>query len=343
MQPQSDNCLVSLVATCLDERDGIDAWWESVVSQTRAPDEIVVVDGGSSDGTVERLLELSRAAPARIFRAAGANIATGRNIAIGEARGELIAVTDVGTVLDRDWLEQLLRPFSEQPPADVSGGFFRPAGTQPFQRVLAAVITPALHEIHGEDFLPSSRSVALRKHWWKRVGGYPDWLPWCEDVVFDLDLRAAGARFAFCPTAVVSWHPPARPAAFLRQYHRYARGDGHAGLWPLRHAIRFGFYGVLASLILRRSVPSRAIAFSLLNAYLRRFVRRVHIVRPANSAPGMAAAYLAVPPIVVAGDAAKMAGYATGTVERIRAGGREGLAAGDRGREIPYMSAAEGE
>jgi cellulose synthase/poly-beta-1,6-N-acetylglucosamine synthase-like glycosyltransferase len=330
---------VSLVATCLDERGGIDAWWQSVVSQTRAPDEIVVVDGGSSDGTVERLLELSKEAPARVFRAAGANIAAGRNIAIREASGDLIAVTDVGTVLDRDWLEQLLRPFSEKPPADVSGGFFRPAGTRPFQRVLAAVITPALHEIHGEDFLPSSRSVALRKHWWKRVGGYPNWLPWCEDVVFDLDLRAAGARFAFCPAAVVSWHPPARPTAFWRQYHRYARGDGQAGLWPVRHVIRFGFYATLMALLARGTVPSRAVAYSLANAYLRRFIRRVHTVRPADSAPGMAAAYVTVPAIVVIGDVAKMAGYVRGSVERLRAGGREGLADGQRGGDVPYAPA----
>jgi cellulose synthase/poly-beta-1,6-N-acetylglucosamine synthase-like glycosyltransferase len=337
-QSNSPTSRVSLVATCLDERDQIEAWWQSVIAQTRPPDEIVIVDGGSTDGTVERLLALSEEAPAaRVFLAPGANIPAGRNIAIREARGELIAVTDVGTVLDQEWLERLLEPFSESPPADVSGGFFRPAGTRSFQRVLAAVITPALHEIRGEDFLPSSRSVALRKEWWERVGGYPQWLPWSEDVVFDLDLRAAGARFAFCPDAIVSWHPPARPTGFLRQYQRYARGDGRAGLWPDRHAIRFAFYVVLVRLLARGGTASRAIAFSLLNAYLRRFVRRVHHVRPADSAPGMAAAYLAVPAIVVGGDMAKLTGYAWGTLERLRARGRSGLA----GREIPYAPAGE--
>jgi cellulose synthase/poly-beta-1,6-N-acetylglucosamine synthase-like glycosyltransferase len=318
MQPRSDNAArVSLVATCLDEREGIDTWWASVMSQTRRPDEIVIVDGGSTDGTVERLLALSAKTEAKVFRAAGANIPTGRNLAIAEARGELIAVTDVGTVLDPEWLERLVEPFSADPPADVCAGFFRPAGSRPFQRVLAAVITPPLYEIHGESFLPSSRSVAFRKEWWERVGGYPDWLPWSEDVVFDLGLRAAGARFAFCPGAVVSWYPPARPAGFWRQYQRYARGDGRAGLWPARHAVRYGFYVLLGGLLARGGIASRAIAFSLLNAHMRRFVKRVHSVRPADSAPGMAAAYLAVPAIVVAGDVAKMTGYARGTLERL--------------------------
>lgn len=171
------------------------------------------------------------------------------------------------------------------------------------------------------------------------MGGYPDWLPWCEDVVFDLDLRAAGARFTFSPAAIVSWHPPARPAAFWRQYLRYARGDGQAGLWPVRHAIRLGFYAIVGTLLARGSLHSRALAFSLLNAYFRRFVRRIHSVRPAESAPGMAAAYLAVPAIVVVGDVAKMVGYARGTMERLRAGGRQGLVANNSGKVIPYSPA----
>ena len=338
MNTAPDTPVVSLVATCLDERAGIDDWWWSVLSQTRQPDEIVIVDGGSSDGTVERLCALSAETPATILRADGANIPTGRNIAIEEARGELIAVTDVGTVLDPDWLERLLEPFSAEQPADVSAGFFRPAGTGPFQRLLAAVITPALHEIQGDEFLPSSRSVAFRKGWWRRVGGYPHWLPWSEDIVFDLALRAAGARFAFSPGAVVSWHPPSRPAAFWRQYQRYARGDGRAALWPLRHALRYGFYSVLAGLLVRGGLLSRALAFSLVNAYLHRFFRRVQVVRPADSALGMAAAYLAVPAIVIGGDLAKMTGYAIGATERAFAGGVDNLA-GAQAASVPYRRA----
>ena len=51
---------VSLISTVKDAADHIDAFLTSVAGQTRPPDEVIVVDGGSTDGT----LELLRAADA---------------------------------------------------------------------------------------------------------------------------------------------------------------------------------------------------------------------------------------------------------------------------------------
>ena len=106
-------------------------------------------------------------------------------------------MTDAGTELERNWLERLVAPFAGGSQVGVAAGFFLPAGDTFFERSLATVITPQLPEIEPDKFLPSSRSVAFRKEWWQRVGGYPEWLEHCEDLVFDMDMRAAGAEFAF--------------------------------------------------------------------------------------------------------------------------------------------------
>jgi glycosyltransferase involved in cell wall biosynthesis len=46
---------VSLITTVKDAAEEIGPFLASLAAQTRVPDEVIVVDGGSSDGTVERL------------------------------------------------------------------------------------------------------------------------------------------------------------------------------------------------------------------------------------------------------------------------------------------------
>ena len=328
---------VSVVATCLNEAGSIGEWWASLRAQTLQPTEIVVVDGGSDDGTVEFLRQADPRI--RVLVAPGANVPQGRNIAIAAATCPLIAVSDAGTSLEPDWLERLIRPLREDARIDVSGGFFRPRGETFIQRLIATVITPRLGEIDPASYLPSSRSLALRREAWDRVGGYPDWLRWGEDVVFDLKLRDSGARFAFVPEAIVDWFPPATLRQFMRQYRLYARGDGQWGLWPLRHLLRYSFYAFLAGLVIAAGRRSRlwTLVVPVANAYLRRFYWRVRDERPFEGPDEMLAAYLLVAPIVAAGDAAKMVGYVQGRIDRHRAGGRDGLAA-----RTDAVSVAEG-
>src|SRR5438034_5674173 len=97
--------LVSVIVTVRNEAGAIDALLDSLRSQTRAPDEIVVVDGGSNDGTLELLQQAAqRWAALRVIEAPGANIARGRNLAIEAARGDVLLSTDAGVELPREWV-----------------------------------------------------------------------------------------------------------------------------------------------------------------------------------------------------------------------------------------------
>ena len=83
--------VVSLVCTVRDEADSIAALLDSMLAQSRRPDEIVVNDCMSRDETpaiVERYIAAGH--PIVLVRG-GFNIPSGRNNAIGHARGELIA------------------------------------------------------------------------------------------------------------------------------------------------------------------------------------------------------------------------------------------------------------
>ena len=309
----------SLIFTVLNEERAMAEFLQSIHALTEKPQEIVIVDGGSTDATVEIIRGWTPPEGVRVqlVVSEGANISSGRNQAIALASNPIIAVSDAGATLDTRWLESLVRPFSTE--ADVASGFFVSSGATFWERAIGAVITPALSEIDGETFLPSSRSVAFRKKAWSAAGGYPEWLDYCEDLLFDLQLKEDGAVFVFVPDAIASWN--ARPSlkAFAKQYYRYARGDGKSGLWRRRHLARYSAYALGLVLLAATWLTPWALAALIVGAgaYLAKFLRRVVRARTSLGAETPWVVLLA-PLIVVTGDVAKMVGYPAGLSWRSR-------------------------
>jgi fatty acid/phospholipid synthesis protein PlsX len=317
----SSMAVVSVIATVKNEVASIQELLDSLAAQSHPPDEVVIADGGSTDGTLERL-RAERRLPLRVIEAPGANIAQGRNRAIAAARGEIIAVTDAGVRLHPDWLRHLLRPFRERPETMVAAGFFLPDPRTPFEVAMAATVLPELRDIRPERFWPSSRSVAFRKSAWEAVGGYPEWLDYCEDLIFDFALYERFGPFAFVPEAVVYFRPRPTLRAFFLQYYRYARGDGKADLWRLRHAIRYGTYLGLVPLLAGLSLgvhPVFALGYLLGGAlYLRTPYRRLFRLWEGYPWEDRIRMLGWVPLIRVWGDIAKMCGYPVGVWWRWR-------------------------
>lgn len=311
---------VSLIATVLNEYGSIPGWLRGLRNQTRFPDECIIVDGGSTDGTLELLRAAELPFEMKILVRPGANISTGRNAAIAEASGDIIVATDAGTEALPDWLARLIEPLERETGVDISAGFFEANARTFWARALAAATLPDATEIEPDTFLPSSRSVAFLRSWFDQGFAYPEWLDYCEDVVLDLQLRRAGARQVFVPEARVRFEPRRGPGAFFRQYYRYARGDGKAGLFARRHAIRYTTYFGLALVIARRRPVELAVATILGCVYISPNVRRYHQwYREEARKPVKligAVALIALQRLI--GDIAKMIGYPAGLVWRVR-------------------------
>ncbi|HKZ83197.1 MAG TPA: glycosyltransferase [Anaerolineae bacterium] len=312
---------VSLIVTVKNEAGSIGALLDSIAAQTRPPDEVVVCDGGSTDATLEVLRGETRF-PVRVIERPGANISQGRNAAIEAASGDIIASTDAGVRLDPDWLRVLVAPFGREPQTRVVSGFFAPAPQTAFEVAMGAAVLPERRDIRPETFLPSSRSVAFRKEVWKEVGGYPEWLDYCEDLVFDFALQEKYHPFAFAPDAIVHFRPRRSLRAFFQQYYRYARGDGKASLWLRRHVIRYATYliGVPGIAALSAVISPWLLLLYLAGAaaYTRTPYRRLR-PRLRTMTPGDKLKAVALVPVIrVVGDVAKMIGYPVGVVWRLR-------------------------
>jgi len=312
---------VSLIVTVKNEAASIQGLLDSLVAQTRPPDEVVIADGGSTDNTLDIIKAYAARLPLRVLVVPDANIAQGRNAAIRAATGEIIACTDGGVRLAAPWLAEIVRPFAQDsPPPDVVSGFFQPDPQTIFEMAMGATVLPSLEEIKPAGFLPSSRSVAFTKVAWEWAGGYPEWLDYCEDLIFDFNLRRAGCRFAWAPQAIAYFRPRSSLSAFFRQYYRYARGDGKADLWRKRHAVRYATY-LLAPIVFILGFWYKPLWLLLLAGaavYLWPPYRRLWPMLAGRSLGDKLQAVLLVPVIRLVGDVAKMLSYPVGVWWRLR-------------------------
>ena len=317
--------MISLIATVLNEGDNIHQVFDSIKRQTRQPDEIVIVDGGSSDDTAAIIRGYQEKLPLRLLVDEGCNISQGRNRAIAAASGDIIAVTDAGVRLSDNWLEKITDPLLVDSSLNVVGGFFQADPRTPFEVALGAATLPLESEIDADTFLPSSRSIAFRKSAALSVGLYPEWLDFCEDLIFDLRLRLAAGRFAFEPAALVYFRPRPTLRKFFRQYYLYARGDGKANLWPKRHLMRYFTYLLLfpAIIVAGALINPSLWALGLVGAagYLFQPYRRLPTVVQCSGRSSLALwlyCIAAIPWIRIVGDLAKMLGYPLGWLWRLQ-------------------------
>jgi glycosyltransferase involved in cell wall biosynthesis len=320
---------VSVICTVFNERRSMERLLASLAEQTRRPDEIVICDGGSNDGTVEFIRAFAEsqanALPnLRVIVAPGANISRGRNLAIAASAGPIIASTDAGVRLSPRWLEQLLVPWERAAAGPLAvAGFFAPDVRGVFQTAMAATVLPLEDDIDPQRFLPSSRSVAFTKAAWSETGGYPEWLDYCEDLIFDFRINsltpAHSTAFAWAPQALVFFRPRERLRSFWVQYYRYARGDGKADLWRKRHAIRYVIYFVVLPALCGHALFGSFARWlgwlGLITGvvlYCRRPWQRLMTLGASLSPRQRVQAAVLIPVMRAVGDLAKMAGYPVG-------------------------------
>ena len=223
---------VSVIATVLNEAEDIDGLVSSLVRQTLAPAEIIVVDGGSTDGTWERLqadtvtypnLKAIRDQSCSLKESPGP-IARGRNVAIAAASSEVIACADAGCVYGPDWLARLTEPIRNGQAEYALGGSCLDADEQTTWDIASAPFFGIKLDPDQKTKSCTARSMAFRKDLWRRVGGFPE-TSLTEDSLFDQRVRAI-VQPAFPERAKAHYRPRHTLKTAIRDLGRYATLDG---------------------------------------------------------------------------------------------------------------------
>jgi glycosyltransferase involved in cell wall biosynthesis len=227
---------VSVASTVLNESDDIDSLVKSLMQQTLAPAEVIIVDGGSTDGTWERLEAARTKYPTLVpirdescsLQRSPGPIARGRNVAIAAASSDIVACADAGCIYRPDWLANLTAPIVAGAAQYSVGGSYIDSANSTVWDLASAPFFGVKLNADAATKSCTARSMAFRKELWQSVGGFPETVFLGEDTVFDSKVRKLVAP-AFPERAKASYQPRHTFRSALRQMVSYSVTDGVLG------------------------------------------------------------------------------------------------------------------
>lgn len=235
---------ISFVTTVVNEEKNIELLLESLYLQSKKPDEIIIVDGGSKDRTlkiIEDFVFKKRSKKflksLKIIKRKG-NRSIGRNEGTRRAKGEIVVLSDSGCILHKDYVKNIIIPF-ENPEVDVVAGYYKGKYKNIFEKSLVPYVLIMPDKINPINFLPSARAMAFRKTVWKKAGGFPEKFSDNEDYVFSKILKRENFKIYFKKNAFVYYLPRENIVKAIIMFFRFARGDTYAGI--LRPKVFFIF------------------------------------------------------------------------------------------------------
>jgi glycosyltransferase involved in cell wall biosynthesis len=232
--------IFSVVTTVLNEADTIVPLLDSLAEQTVKPGEIVIVDAGSSDGTVELVKSWQKVhpqIPIQLLIESGLNRSEGRNFGINNAFNDHIALTDAGCLAGKDWLGQFETTLAKDKDIVAVAGYYQSTGESDWQQVFGWYTGVMPDDFRADTFLPSARSLAITREGWRLAGRFPEDLTTCEDLVFAEALKKTG-KMKVNPQAIVYWEQEKNLITFGESISGYAQGSVEAGY--TRHMVKIG-------------------------------------------------------------------------------------------------------
>jgi len=176
---------VSAIIPLFNQRQFVRAAVESVLAQSSEPREVIIVDDGSTDGSLNTLGILKDQLV--VYRQRNKGPAAARNLGVSQARGEIIAFLDADDEWPPDKLQYQVRPFFQDSGIDVVLGQIR--------WLRGPVSSGGRSRPHGESFYGVQLGSGLfRKTVFDRVGRFDEKLRFSEDHDWFLRAREKGVE-----------------------------------------------------------------------------------------------------------------------------------------------------
>jgi len=179
------NTKVTVIVPTLNEIRSIGKCLSSIRNQTYKNIELLIADGGSTDGTIEMAGKYGRVV--HCGKTGGPGPA--RNIAARQAKGDIVAFTDADTGVPWDWIKRIVYNFSSDPRLVGVGGVLRPLDPRPLDRLMFKVNSDWFYRLtsaFGFHQL-ATPNCAYWKTDFLKIGGFDETLSMFEDT--DLSIR----------------------------------------------------------------------------------------------------------------------------------------------------------
>jgi len=211
---------VSVIVRCFNEALHLGTLLTSIANQTIRDVEVIIVDSGSTDGT----LEIAASHDARIFHIRPDEFTFGRSLNLGcaQALGEFLVLASAHVYpCERDWIERLIAPFSD-PLVALSYGRQVGHATSKFSECrLFGQQYPATSNLDQRiPFCNNANAAVRRSHWQEHP--YDESLTGLEDVAWGRRVLASGQRIAYVAEAAIVHIHDETPARVRHRYEREA-------------------------------------------------------------------------------------------------------------------------
>jgi rhamnosyltransferase len=210
------NC--SIVIRAYNEEKHIGRLLEGIRQQTIKDVEIVLVDSGSTDGTVR----IAESFAARILRIPSAEFTFGRSLNLGmqAARGEFIVIASAHVYpVYPDWLESLLRPFEDDRIALTYGKQRGPETAKFSEQQIYHQWYPDLGKPRQETAFCNNANAAIRKSLWE-MNPYDETLTGLEDLAWAKWAKEQGYAITYVAEAEIVHIHDETPQGVFNRYRR---------------------------------------------------------------------------------------------------------------------------
>lgn len=170
---------ISVVVPTLNEEDALPKCLSLVRPQLLANDELIVVDGGSTDGT----LKIAQSLCEQVIVAEGDSIGKARNIGADAATNPVVATLDADSLPPSGWVERVRTNFATNDELAVLWGTIEDRNGKPVRNLTGKFLTL----IGGA----SGNNTAFRKSAFEASGGYED-VNFAEDFFIIHELAKHG-------------------------------------------------------------------------------------------------------------------------------------------------------
>ncbi|MBV8159825.1 MAG: glycosyltransferase family 2 protein [Acidimicrobiia bacterium] len=288
------DAVVTVVVPMLDEIGFIDDCLDGFSKQTYPPEllDVIVVDGGSSDGSRQVVAARADAAPwLRVVDNPARIVSAGFNRGVEAARGDVVCLFSAHGVPDPEYVARSVAVLRETGAAGVGGRYLH-VGTDPASRAVGLAMvswfgmaSPHRYASARADVDTISHPAYLRSALLD-AGPFDETLTRNEDYELNYRLRAAGQRLVFDPSILSVYRPRAGLPAMARQFYWYGRGKAavirrHPRSVRLRHLVPPAAVGAAAAApFLMAWPPGRRVVTGVAAAYGTLAIAAVASARP---------------------------------------------------------------